>query len=122
MLNGQVPPEAIRQRMGNRLLGCDECELCCPHNPAPTGTQPVISLQALMTGETDSLLPPLIGSNYAIPNRLRTQACVMAESLVRKDLTPEIRALAETSRSAVVREAAENALEKIMNTESRQDV
>lgn len=113
MLNGQTPPEEIRKKMGNRLLGCDACEACCPHNPPARGTQPVIPLKALITGEEDQTLPPLIGSNYAIPNRLRTQGCVMAESLKRGDLAPEIGRLAETTRSAVVREAAGNALREL---------
>jgi len=36
-----VIPEALREPMGNRIYGCDDCQLYCPHNrEAPTTTEP----------------------------------------------------------------------------------
>ena len=113
MLNGRFPPEEIRREMGSRLLGCDVCEACCPHNPPPVGRPVTAPLRELITGEGIPALIPLVGKNYAIPNRVRTQACVLAECLGRKDLRAEIRDLAESTRSEAVRLAAESALRRL---------
>lgn len=31
-------PQWVNEKMGNRLYGCDECQLCCPHNRNATPT------------------------------------------------------------------------------------
>lgn len=31
-------PEWVAEKIGNRLYGCDECQLCCPHNRHATPT------------------------------------------------------------------------------------
>jgi ferredoxin len=121
MLNGRFPPKEIRRKMGNRLLGCDECEACCPHNPPPGGRQMTVPLREMITGEGIPALIPLIGKNYAIPNRVRTQACVLAESMGRTDLRAEIRHLAESARSEAVRLAAESALRHLAEEAEREE-
>lgn len=32
-------PASIRQVMGNHIYGCDECQLCCPHNRGAVATR-----------------------------------------------------------------------------------
>ena len=109
MLNGRLPPPVIWRNMGNRLLGCDVCQACCPMNHAPGGDTVRISLAGILTGQETATLRTLIGSNYARPGRLLIQGCVMAASLGRKDLLPEISNLL-THPLPTVREAAKNAL------------
>lgn len=110
MLNGKCPPADIRKNMGNRLLGCDLCESCCPMNPVHNGQGVVFSLERLLRGEGASELAEMIGSNYAIPNRLLVQGCVIAESLLREDQAPRLKELADSSGSPEVRKAAVSAL------------
>lgn len=31
-------PEWVRNKIGNRIYGCDECQKCCPHNQNPVPT------------------------------------------------------------------------------------
>ena len=80
-MNGQPVPEALRHAMRNRLLGCDECQRCCPHNPRPEGeTGEAVRLKDLLNApkETSALLSDCIGTNMAIPNRVLAQACLLA--------------------------------------------
>ena len=110
MMNGKMPPEEIAGRMGNRLMGCDECESCCPMNRGEEREAPLtVPLRDILTGQGRGL-EELIGSNYAIPNRVLTQACLLCACLNRRDLVPELQTLLETTRSAAVRQAAESAL------------
>jgi len=106
MMNGQVPPRAIAARMGNRLMGCDECERCCPMNRPGTGAPITLPLRDVVTGQARDRLVPLLGSNYALKNRLVAQGCVMAGSLGRTDLAPEIREIASGHPSPLCRQAA----------------
>ncbi len=110
MLNGKVPPEEIRRHMGNRFLGCDACEACCPMNPEGKGRAEVIPLADILDGKANGMLRELIGPNYARTNRMLMQAGTCAGSLGRTDLRPRLETLAETSASPAVREAAEAAL------------
>ncbi len=34
----QELPEWVQNAIGNRVVGCDECQLCCPHNAHATAT------------------------------------------------------------------------------------
>lgn len=81
MLVGGVVPEEIRLKMGNRLIGCDTCQRICPHNPQPCGeTQqnvPILMLLEQSKAAAESLRPR-IGANLTIPNRLLSQACMLA--------------------------------------------
>lgn len=80
MMSGRPVPEEMR-RMGNRLIGCDECQRCCPKNPAPDGeTNKPVPLEDLLTrtGEICNALRERIGVNLSIPNRVLGQACLLA--------------------------------------------
>ena len=97
MLTGKPVPAELRAAMGNRLLGCDECQRCCPHNPPPMGeTLPLISLETLLKhpGEAASALRETIGTNLALPNRVLAQACLLAGSQGRDDLLETLQRLA----------------------------
>jgi len=79
-LSGKPVPEALRHHMGSRLIGCDTCQRCCPHNPKPTGCSPTLPLASLITGikEKSAMLKELIGANLALPNRVLSQAVILA--------------------------------------------
>ena len=119
MMSSQVIPVEIRKAMGSRLIGCDECQRCCPHNPKPTGTMRYkISLKHILEDPKAACeeLKPLIGANMAIPNRVLSQACIMAGSKKRSDLLPELEKLI-THPSPTVREHAAWAWEYIRQDE-----
>ena len=114
MMSGKPVPEAART-MGHRLIGCDDCQRCCPKNPVPTGeSNEAVSLRALLEhpGESCAALRERIGANLSIPNRVLGQACLIAGSLKRKDLIPSLEALA-AHPSETVREHAAWALEQM---------
>ena len=108
MLNGQLPPPELRFRMGNRLLGCDRCQACCPINQPPITACPSVPLELLFSPQASAQLAPWIGSNYARPGRILIHACILAAALKRSDLLPVLRGL-ESHPLPAVREAAEEA-------------
>ena len=108
MMSGKPIPEDVRRAMGSRLIGCDECQRCCPHNPPPEGEQaPSLPLEKLLREPKAAAeaLRPLIGANLTIPNRVLSQACVMAGSTGDASLLPLLAGLAEHP-SPTVREHA----------------
>ena len=108
MMSGRPIPEDVRHAMGNRLIGCDECQRCCPHNPLPEGeNHPSLPLDALLREPKASAeaLRPLIGANLTIPNRVLSQACVMAGSAGDASLLPLLAGLTNHP-SPTVREHA----------------
>lgn len=114
MMSGKpVPPEA--RMMGNRLIGCDDCQRCCPKNPEPTGeAKETVSLEELLMNPSEvcARLRERIGANLSIPNRVLGQACLMAGSSGRGDLRPALETLLEHP-SETVRAHASWALEQI---------
>ena len=113
-LGGAAVPEGLRAAMGNRLIGCDECQRSCPHNPPPTGPAgETVPLSWLLSSpkEAAQQLSPLIGSNLALPNRLAAQACLLAGCAERESLGEALTALA-AHPSAQVREHARWALKQ----------
>lgn len=115
MLLGKPTPEPLRGVMGNRLVGCDRCQRCCPHNPPPKGeTGETVSLLRLLTEPKPMAeeLRGLIGANLALPNRLLAQACLLAGNSGRTDLLKPVKAL-EAHPSPVVREHAAWAAQRL---------
>lgn len=115
MLPGKVVPENIRAGMGNRFLGCDECQRVCPYNPPPMGeSQSTVSLEELLTAPKTaaSALNELIGANLAIPNRVLSQGCMVAGCSCNTEYLPALTALVEHP-SAVVQEHASWARQQI---------
>lgn len=114
MMSGKpIPPEM--RRMGNRLIGCDDCQRCCPRNPEPTGEpHEAVALNDLLTrtAETCATLRQGIGVNLSIPNRVLGQACLVAGCSGRRELLPALAELAEHP-SEVVRAHAAWATEQL---------
>ena len=113
MMNGRMPPEEIAEKMGNRLMGCDACEACCPMNREGRGEAERIALETLLAGEERSWLVERIGRNYAIRNRVVTQGCLIAGSLRSREMKENVERVEKESASPVVREAAEWALRRM---------
>ncbi|MCR5296671.1 MAG: hypothetical protein K6E17_04620 [Clostridiales bacterium] len=112
MLNGQCPPEDIVRRMGNRLIGCDDCEACCPKNTPASGEPLSMDLPGIMRdGRTDEL-KKLIGANYARRQRILIQCCVLSASMNRKDLLPELLQIS-ASASGELKKAADLAVKML---------
>jgi epoxyqueuosine reductase len=91
MLRGRLVPEALRAKMGQRLLGCEVCQQVCPRNAAApplarlrAPAAPAISLGALLAERPEESAPALralaelIGTNYARKRRVQTQAALLA--------------------------------------------
>lgn len=116
MMSGKpVPLEA--RAMGNRLIGCDDCQRCCPKNPEPAGeTGDAVSLEELLanTAGACAKLKERIGANLSIPNRVLGQACLIAGSTGREELKPLLEAL-RSHPSLTVQEHAAWAMEQIKN-------
>lgn len=80
-MSGQPIPAWIREKMGNRLVGCDDCQHVCPHNPsAASPSPPFLPLEEYLThpDETAEKLRLHIGKNLTLPNRVLGQACLIA--------------------------------------------
>lgn len=115
MMSGKPVPVEIREKMGNRLIGCDECQRCCPHNPPPEGKAgETVPLNALLsaTKATAEALWPVIGANLTIPNRVLSQACMIAGCSHDASLLPILHELAQHP-SPTVKEHAAWAAEKL---------
>lgn len=116
MMSGKPVPSEVRE-MGNRLIGCDDCQRCCPRNPEPTGESgEAVPLEALLSsvGETCAMLREKIGANLSISNRVLGQACLLAGCSGRTELLPLLESLAEHP-SEVVREHAAWAMDQLRN-------
>ena len=114
MMSGKPIPLEARQ-MGNRLIGCDDCQRCCPRNPESVGEQgETVPLHDLLTrtGEVCAVLRQRIGVNLSIPNRVLGQACLLAGCSGRQELRPLLVPLT-LHPSEVVREHAAWALEQL---------
>lgn len=114
MMSGKPIPEEMRC-MGNRLIGCDECQRCCPRNPTPEGkTGAPVPLTDLLAGngEAYAALREQIGVNLSIPNRVLGQVCLLAGCSGREELKPVLEQLTN-HRSEVVREHAIWALNQL---------
>ncbi len=108
-VSGQIYPEEIRRRMGNRLIGCDECQRCCPHNPVPTGEYAVIpvTLEEILNSPKSAAveLRKYIGATITMFNRLLGGACIVAGCTGRTDLLPRLEELTESPSEAVANHA-----------------
>lgn len=125
MMEGVVAPEALREKMGNRLLGCDICQRVCPMQSAcEADDQASFALSDFATpderafGESVSRLAQRVGKNVARPQRVRAQAALLAGNLRDESHLPALRAWADSPHEAV-REHARWAIERI---EGRMDL
>lgn len=115
-VGGMAYPEAVRRKMGTRLVGCDECQRCCPHNPAPKGEKaPMpVTLEELLRSPKEAAitLRRHIGATVTMFNRVLMGACIIAGGTGRRDLIPHLWRHAG-SPSAAVAEHARWALEEL---------
>lgn len=121
MMSGKPVPKEIRGRMGNRLIGCDECQRSCPHNPPPVAeTNATVPLLSLLTDNKAQCeaLRPVIGVNLTIPNRVLSQACLLAGCSGHEALLPALEAL-RTHPSPTVAEHADWAAQEISRNTPR---
>lgn len=113
---GATYPEEVRRKMGTRLIGCDECQRCCPHNPAPKGEcAPIhVKLEEILRSpkEAAKTLRRHIGATVTMHNRLLMGACIIAGGTGRRDLIPHLWRHAG-SLSAAVADHARWALETL---------
>ena len=115
-VSGQIYPEHVREQMGNRLIGCDECQRCCPHNriPAEENTPMPVTLEEILLQPKQAAieLRKYIGATITMFNRVLGGACIVAGCTGRTDLLPRLEELSE-SPSAAVAEHARWAVEQI---------
>lgn len=85
MMEGIVVPENARSKIGMRLLGCDLCQRACPMQPKQrTEEECVFHISDFITADSAAfsknaaLLAQRIGRNAARPQRIRTQAALVA--------------------------------------------
>lgn len=108
-VSGQIYPEDVRQQMGNRLIGCDNCQRCCPHNHTPEGkTHPIpVLLEEILNNPKQSAieLRKYIGATITMFNRVLGGACIVAGCTGRVDLLPRLEELTESPSQAVATHA-----------------
>lgn len=119
-VSGQIYPEDVRKKMGNRLIGCDECQRCCPHNAVPEGEThliPVMLEEILDHPKQAAIeLRKYIGATITMFNRVLGGACIVAGCTGREDLLPRLMELTESPSEAVTNHA-KWAVEKITGTQ-----
>lgn len=108
-VSGQIYPESVREKMGNRLIGCDECQRCCPHNRVPEGESAVIPvpLEDILNNPKAAAveLRKYIGATITMFNRVLGGACIVAGCTGRSDLLPRLLELTESPSEAVANHA-----------------
>ena len=118
-LSGKVVPIEIREKMGTAMLGCDLCQSSCPHNPASGLNNAVLTpvVQILkQPAEYAGQVAPLIGYNMAIPNRILSQACIIAGNSGDFSLSSELEKYV-SHPSPVVREHCQWAINRLKSIE-----
>lgn len=108
-VSGQIYPDAVREKMGNRLIGCDNCQRCCLHNKAPEGeTHPIpVALEDILNNPKAAAieLRKYIGATITMFNRVLGGACIVAGCTGRIDLLPRLIELTESPSEAVATHA-----------------
>lgn len=108
-VSGQIYPQEIREKMGNRLIGCDVCQRVCPHNAPPEGkTIPIpVTLEEILHSPKSAAikLRKYIGATITMFNRVLGGACIVAGCTGRVDLLPRLEELTESPSEAVATHA-----------------
>lgn len=108
MMEGNITPEAVRRKIGMRLLGCDICQRVCPMQPNRGETPSMdIGLEELMTTEQRAFSEAVariagqIGRNAARPQRIRAQAALLAGNSGNAAYLPVLREWAQSPFESV---------------------
>lgn len=119
MMEGLVVPEALRERMGMRLIGCDICQQVCPMQPgkkkesaAPFLLDDFVTVDEERFRSSVYRLAQQVGKNTARPQRVRAQAALLCGNRGKKTYLPVLRLWLQSSFEAV-REHALWAIERI---------
>lgn len=99
-----IPPE-IASILGNRFLGCNTCQIVCPHNSHIQSIKAPQFVQQAVKNSIFSIKPfkEIIGANYARAKYLTNNAIVYATNTNNLEAIPKIQELAK------VKEYEENA-------------
>lgn len=128
MMQGTPAPVDMRKQMGGRLLGCEECLRACPHNAGalkaalepPEALRQVLDIARVLDPATRAdymrQYGALLGYNYAVTNRVLSQAVLVAANLGMTELRALIEPLADSPSEAVC-EHARWALEQMADAD-----
>ncbi|MGI6140357.1 MAG: epoxyqueuosine reductase [Caldicoprobacterales bacterium] len=91
MLSPEIIPVEIRERIGNRIIGCDDCQIVCPRNNAviqqtdmAEAQQNIFDIRKLLSDAGKGLKKHMdligerIGRNYARSQRILSMAVIVA--------------------------------------------
>ena len=112
MMEGQVVPENLREKLGMKLIGCDLCQRVCPMQPKKTYTptesftlDEFITSDQAQFAQSVARLSSLVGRNTARPQRVRAQAALLAGNSRNPVYLPVLRNWAEMPFEAVCEHA-----------------
>lgn len=108
MMEGVVVPEDLRSKLGQRMIGCDICQLVCPMQTIPPQKNTnAYTLDEFVTDDPGAFsqaaakLAQEIGRNAARPQRIRAQAALLAGNSRNKQYLPVLRSWAQLPFEAV---------------------
>ena len=91
MGSSDIIPIDIREKIGNRMLGCEECQLVCPKNSkllhskeSVEKCQEIYNIKAILASAKTGLkklmnpIAQTVGNNYARPQRVLSMAVIVA--------------------------------------------
>lgn len=106
MMRGAPVPAGLRPLMGNRLLGCDVCQQACPYNDSlkkRDTAEECFPVEDLINQDSGTLarLAQKIGRNMTLPNRVLSQAVIIAGNSGERAYLPVLDKLCDHPSQAV---------------------
>ncbi|HOB19335.1 MAG TPA: HEAT repeat domain-containing protein [Candidatus Atribacteria bacterium] len=91
MLSAGIIPGEIREKMGTRMLGCEDCQSCCPKNRSRykemvEPEEEIFDIMEILTNHSSlryqmERIGRLVGKNYARAQRILSMAAIAAGNL-----------------------------------------